>query len=262
MRPNEEFFNIMRKDHTNYPPVPYTISGGTETTVGLDTLLTFNSNGTLTVVGGGLITCLLLGGGHGGTHKMNGNGGDGGSGGSFTYSTVTIPPGTYNIIVGPGGSGEHYAGNSPGNTIFPAQAGTASQIVGILSSSVGGGAGGSGAFGYPTLPFYGVGGSGVTGIVSNITGTTTSYAGGGGGGSTCNTSTGPNSLGGGNAGGGGGAGGQGDITSTHNGNNAPANNGGGGGGGGGRNSGGGGSIGNGGNGGSGVVMIRYRKRLA
>lgn len=147
-----------------YIDAPYgAATGGTSSSITAGgqnyTLLSFTSDGTLTVSRAGLFDCLVVGGGGGQGSSATPIGG--GGGGGVMRQTVYVPTGTYAVKIGAGGSA--------------AQAGTGSAITDVLYAAGGGGCGthatpsggnrganggGSGGFiggGYPSI--Y----SGVTG---------------------------------------------------------------------------------------------------
>jgi hypothetical protein len=184
-------------------------------------------------VQGGSIIKETIGGGGGATSngdswnaRQGGSGGGGGSADSITSANRTTSrvgtPGT-NLQGNPGGTGNYYGG----------------------PFRMGGGGGGAGRPGFNAVTGNGpVGGGapGGAGRISNITGSSVTYAGGGGGGSG-------NWVSGAGASGGDGGGGYGGSSNV-NGAAGSANTGGGGGG--------GGVAGPAGNGGSGIVILRYR----
>ena len=186
---------------------------------------------------------VAIGGGAGSNWQTYGNGQSGGSGGGATwvYSNSTGGYGT-------GTSGQGYPGGGP--ITYP----NASNH----PSAGGGGAGGPG--GTPSGSSDGQAGSGGTGRLSSIDGTSYYYGGGGGGGMHYGTG----GAGGAGGGGGGGAssgytGGPGGTGGRNNGGAGSATPGGSGGTntGGGGGGGGGGASPNGGAGGSGIVIVRY-----
>lgn len=212
--------------------VPPLCSGGTETTFGGNTILTFFRSGTLVVSGNGTINYLVVAGGGGGTQ-----GGGGGAGGLLSGS-INVSAGSYLVSVGAGGAGDTNANGSNGSSsaigfATPISAlgggGGAYASAGMIGGSGGGGyvgAAGSGtagqgnsggAWGGPNKGAGGGGGAGAAGsagaanggtggngLASTITGYFTYYAGGGGGYGNLG-SDGVNGAG--NAGGGGGGGG-------------------------------------------------------
>jgi hypothetical protein len=172
---------------------PFLLSGGIESSLGAETLMTFNNSGTLTVTGTGSIRVLVVGGGGGGKSGKSNNGNTGGGGGKVIEQYLTLNPGTYSVTIGNGGAA------AGGN-------GTASVISGVTQSATGGlGNGNSGAgfiVGSAAIDMYAGGtcyrsgtgagasangnsdGSGVNGpgIDNNITGTSIQYGYGGGSG--------------------------------------------------------------------------------
>jgi hypothetical protein len=144
--------------------VPFLLSGGVETTVGSDKVLTFETNGTLTVVGSGIIQILLVGGGKDGEDAVSGGSGysgAGGAGGAVNYiSSHSITAGSYNIVIG-------NFGTWPGTTT-------------ALGFNAGGGAGAAGGAGL--APNNSNGNLGTNGTTNTISGTSYVYASGGGGG--------------------------------------------------------------------------------
>ena len=71
------------------------------------TLLSFTSDGTLTVSTAGLFEVLILGGGSGGGREPAGSGraGGGGGGGGILQETIYLTATTYSVTVGSGGAG-------------------------------------------------------------------------------------------------------------------------------------------------------------
>jgi len=134
---------------------------------------TFTSPGTLTLSKTNLASTksleILLVGGGGGGGVANNNGSDGGGGAGaggvvFVGSTTLgdLGDGTYNVTVGPGGTGV-IGGSSPGSNAIASQVGSDSTVVMVGPNAElrakGGGGGGSGPIGGPLGP-YGTGGSG------------------------------------------------------------------------------------------------------
>jgi len=252
---------------------PYGVAtGGTSSTIsdgGFSwTLLSFTSDGTLTVSTTGLFEVLIVGGGSGGGNEPSASGraAGGGGGGGIINQTLYLAAGTYSVQVGAGGAGST-SGNTNGSfgtmsfigsfaagfggdgdasstntpmataggprgyttTLSGAvKMGTQGTTAGTSSSGNGGGGGGQSA---------GSGKDGGAGLTTTFNGTSLVFGSGGGGGST-----GTGGSGGTNAGNGGsnGAG-----TSA-----SPANRGAGGGG--------GANGGNGGAGSSGIVLVRFK----
>jgi hypothetical protein len=259
--------------------------GGIVTSVGGNTIHTFNTSGTLSPLSSLTASYLIVAGGGGGG---SGNAGGGGAGGLASGSALTIDTSsTYLVTVGAGGAASAGSGNgvNGGNSSFSMVSttlvgggggatfnstgsnggsggggcgqsasvtggtGTSGQGntggSGNLVGTTGGGGGGSGSAG-SNGDASNNGGNGGTGTSSSISGASSSYAGGGGGGARNSGTAGTGQAGGGN----GGTGGSGTWT----GGNATAGTGSGGGGGGGQA---GVGNGNGGNGGSGIVIISY-----
>jgi hypothetical protein len=93
-------------------PSPFSLSGGVETTVGSDKVLTFTTNGTLSVSGSGTIRVLVVGGGAGGGGAFSNIpssalfSGAGGNGGEVIYNAAfSVSPGSYAVVVGNAGAG-------------------------------------------------------------------------------------------------------------------------------------------------------------
>jgi hypothetical protein len=257
--------------------------GGVVTSVGGNTIHTFNTSGTLSPLNKLTASALIVAGGGGGSYDRGGGGGAGGLQ-SITGQTIDINS-TYVVTVGSGGAGAttNANGSNGTNSTFSVYAtssvgggGGASYVSGGGStggsggggsytntggagtsgqgnaggngeSSVyinGGGGGGAGAVGQ-TPSSSANGGNGGNGTASSIPGSSVTYAGGGGGGhdTRAGGSAGTGGSGGGGAGGLSGAGTAGTANT------------GGGGGGGGNN--GGASAQVGGAGGSGIVIISY-----
>lgn len=241
-----------------------TATGGTVTTSSGYTIHTFTGNGTFTVNAPLTVDVVVVGGGGGGATQ---HAGGGGAGGVVVASSISVPAGTYNVVVGAGGSGNTgfnafgsgYSGQSGGNS--SALGYTA--LGGGNGGTPGGNGGSGGGSGYPN-PDQGGNGTAGQGNAGNrsSTGDAVNGGGGGGAGGPGNGINGGPSLstwagnfagggGGGYAGGaGGGAGAGAGGAGAGNGGHAAANSGSGGGGG-------GNMEGKGGNGGSGIVVIRY-----
>ena len=150
---------------------------------------TFTTSGTFTVTEGGTVEYLIIGGGGGGGSDMGGGGGAGG----YLAGSTTLTAGTYNIVIGAGGSGAP-AGNGQvrgsngedtvaiGLTAYGGGGG-ASQHNGAGAPAGNGGSGGGGSGGrlagasYGGLPGNGTPGQGNDGATSG----TQWYPGGGGG---------------------------------------------------------------------------------
>ncbi len=175
----------------NTSPSTFILSGGVQSTLGTETIIKFFSNGTLTVTGSGSIRLLIGGGGGGGKSGKSNNGNTGGGGGEVIEQYLTVNPGTYNVIIGSGGTvngGD--GGNSSalsktarggkgngtsGNGYLPGAAGILSggSNPSIWYSGCGAGTAGNG---------YNAGGPGGDGLQSDIEGTMKSYGSGGQGG--------------------------------------------------------------------------------
>lgn len=180
----------------------FSLSGGTETTVGSDKVLTFTTSGTLTVNGSGTVTVLVVGGGAGGGGGRPGIGasGAGGGGGEVIYTTYNVTTGSYTVTVG--GQRTGYAANDetlnrPGN----------SSSIFTFTARGGDNANSWGAFGGGRRTSYNIGAGfdGQFGQSINITGTSVYYGSGAGGGALANTgstlSGGSGGIGAGNGGG-------------------------------------------------------------
>lgn len=135
MRPNQQFIDSLTILNKNIFYID-SITGGTTTSVGADTLVTFTQSGSFRVVGSGTVSILLVGGGGGGNTSAittNLSGGGGGGGGGIAYYTSTNLQqlsgdpiaGQYSAIVGTGGGGgvfvssgnaDNYMGKPGGNT--------------------------------------------------------------------------------------------------------------------------------------------------
>jgi len=263
------------------------ISPTTETIGGVDyTFHTFISgSNTLEVTKGGSVDILIVGGGGGGGRQ---HAAGGGGGGVLFKLAENLSVGTYNITVGEGGAGASVVPGNGGNgqdsvfNNFTAKGGGGggSGATAGLDGGSGGGAGGSGTStnsggsGEPGQGYSGGanfagtnrpggGGGGAGGIGQAAPNVTTAGNGGigldiwgngyggGGGGSTYDGGT------AGTASHGGGDGGAGSTDTKNDGIPATANTGGGGGGG----NRAGALIGSGGQGGSGVVIVRYKKKI-
>jgi hypothetical protein len=117
-------------------PSPFSLSGGVETTVGSDKVLTFTTNGTLTVSGSGVIRVLVVGGGAGGGGAFRDTPsnvfytGAGGNGGQVVYNAAfSVSSGSYNVVIGSAGvGGSQGVGTAPDNV-----PGYQSSILGIIA---------------------------------------------------------------------------------------------------------------------------------
>ena len=297
------FIEVYDGNNDEWVSSGFLAEGGTVTTItdgGLNYKVhTFTSSGTFNVISGSKeVEYLVVAGGGGGGVGNTGNNCGGGGGGAGGYvsgvknevsgggcsvlSTVTGLIGSYNIIVGAGGSEgtpfvdrggsggdssafgitaigggggagrdhESGSGGSAGGGSCTGLIGDATSCQGFATSSSGGtpaGAtyGGGGAGGPGDVGSDGTGGDGGEGVESTINGTPTHRAGGGGGGRGGSAGGGDGGLGG---------GGDGADDEAADGSNGQSNTGGGGGGGGGFAD----SETRGGSGGSGIVIIRYQ----
>ena len=151
------------------PPSAPTASGGIETVIeqggNFYRVHTFLTSGTLTVTSGGSAEILMVGGGgSGGSSGPFGGGGGGGAGG-LLIGSETLTTGSHSIAVGTGGdfiSGNHIPGNP----------GADSSAFGL--TAIGGGRGGSGNSGGPTLGGSGGGQGAIANSVEfpdNVSGT-------------------------------------------------------------------------------------------
>lgn len=146
----------------------FNLSGGTETYIGNDKLLTFTSNGTLTVTGSGTIRLLIVGAGEPGESGNYWYSGAGGNGGEVYYnSSYSVTEGTYDVFVG-------LMEGSYVSSIFNITKRRGSNINGI------------GTAGGARKTSTGDGNNGTNGTSNDITGSTVVYASGGGGGAYSN----------------------------------------------------------------------------
>jgi hypothetical protein len=239
--------------------IPFTLSGGTVTTSGGDDIHTFTSTSTLTVTGEGTVQILVVGGGAG-SNKANTSsiGGGGGSGGQAVATSVTLTAGTYNIVVGAGGTGAlstygGAGGQSSIEGVSTANGGNANATAVHYGNNSGPYTGSANYFSTYARGGNGAGSSGnglattpapINGILSSISGTEIGYAGGANGGIYHGSEVGKGAFSSYGAGRNGG---------TQQGDAGAPNRGGGGGGSGKEFN----TIYNGANGGSGVVILRY-----
>ena len=160
-----------------------TPSGGTteigQITNSTDRYMIFKGGtSTFTVPTGGIVCDILLVGGGGG----GGNLGGGGGGGDVIYQTnISLPIGTYNIVVGAGGTGNtgyRVSGNNGNNSSI---SGTGITTI----TAAGGGGGGGYNQSPPAVPSIGIssGGGGGSGTQFS-TGASSTYSGAGGNGDT------------------------------------------------------------------------------
>lgn len=150
---------------------------------------TFKTSGTFTVTEGGTVEYLIIGGGGGGGSDMGGGGGAGG----YLAGSTTLTAGTYNIVIGAGGTGapagaSQVRGSNGANTVAIGLTafgggGGASQHNGAGAPAGDGGSGGGGSGGrlsgasYGGLPGNGTLGQGNDGATSGVLW----FPGGGGG---------------------------------------------------------------------------------
>lgn len=119
------------------------ITGGTITTYGNYRVHTFTTSGSFTI--NGLVSIqaadiLIVAGGGGGGATCDRTGAGGGGGGVIYLTSQTLTPGTYNVVVGSGGSGGTYTNGT--NVSVKATSGGNSSF-GALGTAVGGGYGAS-----------------------------------------------------------------------------------------------------------------------
>ena len=119
-------------------------TGGTSSSITVSsesyTLLTFTSDGTLTVATAGLFDCVLIGGGGSGgssndSGTVAGGGGGGGVTGIGTTCTIFIPAGSHTIDVG--------AGAAANSGVITSNKNGQQSVIGSIISVPGGGSGGS-----------------------------------------------------------------------------------------------------------------------
>ena len=151
-----------------------TVTGGTLTVDGANSIRTFTANGTLGISGGNLsFQYLVLGaGGNGASGSIGGafgNGGGGGGGGQALQGNTTFTANNYTITIGTAASGNSVLGN-----IVAVKGNTATDRSGATS---GGNTGNGGTGGNPAD-----GTAGSNGLLSNISSSNVYYGGGGGGG--------------------------------------------------------------------------------
>lgn len=190
-------------------PSPFSLSGGVETTVGSDKVLTFTTNGTLIVSGSGVIRVLVVGGGAGGGGALSNSvagafySGAGGNGGQVVYNAAfSVSSGSYNVVIGSAGAGGSRQ-TTPNNV-----PGYQSSILGIIAYG-GDKANSYGANGGDIIVSFSANGSdGTSGTTNDINGTSYVYGSGAGSGSI---STNSNTRVGGNGGTGAGTGGGGSF---------------------------------------------------
>jgi hypothetical protein len=172
---------------------PFVLAGGVESSLGAETLMIFNSSGTLTVTGSGPIRVLAVGGGGGGKSGKSNNGNTGGGGGKVVEQYLTLNPGTYTVTIGNGGTAGGGNGSSSviSGVTLTANGGTGAGVSGAgftvgaaaidmfaggtcYRSGSGGGAAGNGSSDGSGVPGQG--------IDNSITGSSIQYGYGGGSG--------------------------------------------------------------------------------
>lgn len=162
--------------------------GGTVTSVGGNTIHTFNTSGTLSPLNSLTASYLIVAGGGGGGHTIGGGGGAGGlkAGSALTIDTNS----TYLVTVGAGGAGStsaSVAGSSGSNSSFSL----------VSTAMVGGGGGGSNSG--PTAPTSGGSGGGAAGAGTGGTGASGTAGQGNSGGNSPASSPYPSGGGGGSS---------------------------------------------------------------
>jgi len=190
MRPNEMFINLLR------PQLKVgSMTGGVTSSVGEDTIITFTQSGSISFLGYGTASLLIVGGGAGGA-KANlvagestyaGRGGYGGE--VILYNNYYLETSSFSITIGTGGLGRTSVGPSQvGNaTLFGTYSAAGGRVSSLSNATYGytdaitpgyRAAGGGGSDGLQ-LGSAGIGGRGIT---SSITGSSVIYGFGGGGG--------------------------------------------------------------------------------
>ena len=168
-------------------------TGGTVTNADGYNIHTFTSSGTLIVQSPGQVEYLVVAGGGGGATQADSNnrgGGGGGAGGMLTGTFAVIPPGSYTITVGAGGSRAstpyYSVGTSGSNSIFSTITATGGGRGGAgngQAPSTGGSGGGGGSGATPGAGASGISGQGFRGGngVANSGGASGGAGGGAGG---------------------------------------------------------------------------------
>jgi hypothetical protein len=138
---------------------------------------------------------LAGGGGSGGTTAVSSpqEGGGGGAGGLLTGNSVSLAPGSYPIVVGPGGNG--VSNTSGGNSTFnglTAVGGGFGAGPSFLAPGGNGGSGGGTGNGFSNTPGTGTGGQGHNGGQGTTSGGAFGFGTGGGGGGASAVGTVPN----------------------------------------------------------------------
>jgi hypothetical protein len=178
--------------------VSSTTGSPTITSAGAKTIYKFTGDGSITIGGAGGACDLLLAGGGGGGGRLTVAGyygGSGGGGGYQYFSGISLAPGTYNIKIGAGGSGNTGPGNNGGMTYvqavsyaFPGGggAGDGGGAGGNNGDTVGSGGGGNNYSGANVAGGPGTPGQGFAGASGSTSG---SIGGGGGAGGAASGST-------------------------------------------------------------------------
>lgn len=120
--------------------VSVTCTGGTHTSSGSNTVISFTSSGTLSCTGSFSAQALVIGGGGGATAAGGGGGGYCATGGSTACSvamgsSITVPSGSTTVTVGAGGAGHSSTGGTASNG--------GNSVLGSIATAPGGGGGGS-----------------------------------------------------------------------------------------------------------------------
>lgn len=135
-------------------------TGGTMSTDGAYTVLTFTTNGSLNVSSAGTFEILIVGGGGGGGDA--GPSGGGGGGGGVLYGNLSINIGNYTVVIGTGGAG------GPADTAGSNGMDTTVNFSSIATAT--GGGGGAGSAG--ALAKNGGSGGGTASVNINLPGNT------------------------------------------------------------------------------------------
>lgn len=179
--------------YKSYPPNNNWLSSGTGGTFSQAdgwNYHIFNSSGSFTASGAGVVEYLVVGGGGAGSaYGGDSNSSAGGGAGGALYGSAVIDPGTYTVTVGAGGTGTAGAGTAGSSSTFnglTAYGGGYGGIDSVNSGNGGDGGCGGGGVGHGTTS--GAGGSATVSANGNAGGTgygdasSSLRAGGGGGG--------------------------------------------------------------------------------
>jgi hypothetical protein len=191
-------YNDFLAGNAAYPgPFAYTQTGGTVSTSGAYTLLTFTGSGNFTITAGSKSCDILaIGGGAGGyygstvnvsnSESTNGIGGGGGGGaGRYNYLTAqTLTTASYTVTIGAGGSAGATFYGSYANA--PTAGGTT--LFGSVTTATGGSIGGDG-YGSSGYLGGGYGGTSGNGYAGGTAPNSYGYGGGGGGSAGAGTSS-------------------------------------------------------------------------